>query len=155
MDLPLDDAEIETWQGPEMTPFIAGKKLTLGVQRAPETCIYQACLVIHAHGLSKGKCLQKNNTECRPLFSRAVLSYICMGNGSHTNRVPVTPDRLFTVPILRAGLGLLDGVLRVVPNARVSVVGIKRDEESLEAVQYYENVCRVRYSLWFGQSGNC
>jgi hypothetical protein len=34
MDLPLDDAEIETWQGPEMTPFIAGKKLTLGVHES-------------------------------------------------------------------------------------------------------------------------
>jgi len=47
--------------------------------------------------------------------------------------------RKFTiVPILRAGLGMLDGVLDLVPNAKVSVVGLARDHETLQPVQYFE-----------------
>jgi uracil phosphoribosyltransferase len=42
------------------------------------------------------------------------------------------------VPILRAGLGLLDGVLDLVPNAKVSMVGLARDHETLQPVQYLE-----------------
>ncbi|WP_114417864.1 uracil phosphoribosyltransferase [Marinospirillum perlucidum] len=42
------------------------------------------------------------------------------------------------VPILRAGIGMLDGVLRLVPSAKVSVVGLYRDEETLEPVSYFE-----------------
>lgn len=53
---------------------------------------------------------------------------------------PVTAicERLITVvPILRAGLGFMDGVLRMLPGAGVSLVGLFRDEQSLEPVQYY------------------
>ena len=42
------------------------------------------------------------------------------------------------VPILRAGLGMLDGVLDLVPNAKVSVVGLSRDHETLQPVHYFE-----------------
>ena len=41
------------------------------------------------------------------------------------------------VSILRAGNGLLDGVLQVIPSARVGHVGLYRDHETLEAVEYY------------------
>ena len=41
------------------------------------------------------------------------------------------------VPILRAGLGLCDGVLDVLPEARVGHIGVYRDETSFEPVQYY------------------
>ena len=41
------------------------------------------------------------------------------------------------VPILRAGLGLMDGVLDMVPGAKISVVGLYRNEETLEPVEYY------------------
>ena len=41
------------------------------------------------------------------------------------------------VPILRAGLGLVDGVLRMVPSARVGHIGLYRDEETLEPVKYF------------------
>ena len=44
------------------------------------------------------------------------------------------------VPILRAGLGMLPGVLELVPAAKVSVVGLQRDEETLAAVGYYEKL---------------
>ena len=48
--------------------------------------------------------------------------------------------KITLVPILRAGIGMLPGVLELIPAAKVSVVGIKRDEASLEAVPYYENL---------------
>jgi uracil phosphoribosyltransferase len=44
------------------------------------------------------------------------------------------------VPILRAGLGMLTGVLEMIPAAKVSVVGLQRDEETLEPVAYYEKL---------------
>ena len=58
---------------------------------------------------------------------------------------PVEVERIkgkkFTVvPILRAGLGMLDGVLELVPNAKISVVGIYRNEETLEPVTYFEKL---------------
>jgi len=43
------------------------------------------------------------------------------------------------VPILRAGLGMLDGVLDVLPHAKVSVVGLSRDHETLKPHRYYQN----------------
>jgi uracil phosphoribosyltransferase len=45
--------------------------------------------------------------------------------------------KLVVVPILRAGLGMVDGILRLVPGARVGHVGLYRDEETLEPVTYY------------------
>ncbi len=41
------------------------------------------------------------------------------------------------VPILRAGLGMLDGVYDMIPGAKASVVGFYRNEETLEPVEYY------------------
>ncbi|QUM82129.1 uracil phosphoribosyltransferase [Moritella sp. 5] len=48
--------------------------------------------------------------------------------------------KVTVVPVLRAGLGMMDGVLEHMPSARVSVVGIYRDEETLEAVPYFEKI---------------
>ncbi|UWQ16319.1 uracil phosphoribosyltransferase [Jannaschia sp. M317] len=45
--------------------------------------------------------------------------------------------KLALVSILRAGNGLLDGILELVPSARVGFVGLYRDEETLKPVQYY------------------
>ncbi len=44
------------------------------------------------------------------------------------------------VPILRAGIGMLDGCLQVLPTATVSVVGLYRNEETLEPVAYFDKV---------------
>ena len=49
-------------------------------------------------------------------------------------------DGLTLVPVLRAGLGLLDGVLPLVPGVRVALLGLRRDEETAEAETYYENL---------------
>ena len=46
------------------------------------------------------------------------------------------------VPILRAGLGLMDGVLDMVPGAKISVVGLYRNEETLEPVEYYVKLAK-------------
>ncbi|MBP0048414.1 uracil phosphoribosyltransferase [Marinobacterium sp. AK62] len=48
--------------------------------------------------------------------------------------------KITAVPILRAGLGMLDGVLELVPSAKISVVGLYRDEETLEPVTYFEKL---------------
>jgi uracil phosphoribosyltransferase len=48
--------------------------------------------------------------------------------------------KLALVSILRAGNGLLDGVLELVPAARVGFIGLYRDEETLQPVQYYAKV---------------
>ena len=48
--------------------------------------------------------------------------------------------KLALISILRAGNGLLDGMLELIPSARVGFVGLYRDEETLEPVQYYFKV---------------
>ena len=48
--------------------------------------------------------------------------------------------KITVVPILRAGLGMLDGVLELVPSAKISVVGIYRDEETLQPVSYFDKL---------------
>jgi len=48
--------------------------------------------------------------------------------------------KLALISILRAGNGLLDGVLELIPSARVGFVGLYRDEETFEPVQYYFKV---------------
>jgi len=48
--------------------------------------------------------------------------------------------KITVVPILRAGLGMLDGVLELVPSAKISVVGLYRDEETFEPVAYFEKL---------------
>lgn len=49
----------------------------------------------------------------------------------------VKGKKVTLVPILRAGLGMLDGALDLIPGAKVSVVGLYRNEQTLEPVRYY------------------
>jgi uracil phosphoribosyltransferase len=44
------------------------------------------------------------------------------------------------VPVLRAGLGMLDSILQLIPHARVGFIGLKRDETSLRAVYYHKSL---------------
>jgi uracil phosphoribosyltransferase len=48
--------------------------------------------------------------------------------------------KITIVPILRAGLGMLPGVLDMIPSAKVSVVGMRRDEATLQPIAYYEKL---------------
>jgi uracil phosphoribosyltransferase len=45
--------------------------------------------------------------------------------------------KITVVPILRAGLGMMNGVLNLIPSAKVSVVGLYRNEDTLKPVKYY------------------
>jgi uracil phosphoribosyltransferase len=49
----------------------------------------------------------------------------------------IAGKKLVLAPILRAGVGFLDGMLTLVPSARVAHIGLYRDPESLQAVEYY------------------
>jgi uracil phosphoribosyltransferase len=67
----------------------------------------------------------------------------------HEVQTPLEPapgvrlaDQVVIVAILRAGLGMVDGFLRLVPEARVGHLGMYRDEEALRPVGYYENIPR-------------
>jgi uracil phosphoribosyltransferase len=52
----------------------------------------------------------------------------------------VSGKKLTLVPILRAGLGMVEGILRLVPAARVGHIGLYRDHDTLEPVDYYFKV---------------
>ena len=52
----------------------------------------------------------------------------------------VIDEELVVVPILRAGVGMLDGILSLVPSARVGFVGLYRDETTKEPVTYYQRM---------------
>ena len=49
-------------------------------------------------------------------------------------------DNYAFVPILRAGMGMLDGVIQVVPNAKIGHIGMYRDEETYQPVNYFFKV---------------
>lgn len=49
----------------------------------------------------------------------------------------ISGKKLGIVPILRAGLGMVGGILRLVPNAKVGHIGLYRDEATLQPVEYY------------------
>ena len=71
-------------------------------------------------------------TRDLPLTTKTVETPLC------TAEVPTIKGKKFAVvPILRAGLGLVDGVLRLVPSARVGHIGMYRDEATLEPHVYF------------------
>lgn len=66
---------------------------------------------------------------------------------SVTVKTPVARTRGFRlarevvlVPILRAGLGMMDSVLQLLPNARVGFIGLKREEKTLRALSYHKSL---------------
>ena len=75
-------------------------------------------------------------TRDLPLENREINGW----QGEPINTQMLSGKKLSIVPILRAGLGMLDGVLTLVPNAKVSVVGLYRDEETLDPVAYFDKV---------------
>ena len=66
-------------------------------------------------------------TRDLPLTTKTVETPICTAE-----EPTLAGKKIAVVPILRAGLGLVDGVLRMVPSARVGHIGMFRDEETLE-----------------------
>ncbi|MFB9860838.1 uracil phosphoribosyltransferase [Salinicoccus siamensis] len=56
---------------------------------------------------------------------------------TRTTEKRLSGKKLGIVPILRAGLGMQQGILKLIPSARVGHVGLYRDPETLEAIEYY------------------
>ena len=52
--------------------------------------------------------------------------------------------KMAIVPVLRAGLGMVDGILQLVPNAKVGHIGLYRDPETLKPVEYY---CKLPFDI--------
>jgi len=73
-------------------------------------------------------------TRDYPLMPRTVQTPLAPCEGSKLAR------GLTLVPILRAGLGMVDGILELIPTARVGHVGIYRDEATLKPVTYYKKL---------------
>lgn len=71
-------------------------------------------------------------TRDLPLEDVEIETPICKMTGKH-----ICGKKLAIVPILRAGLGMVDGVRSLVPSARIGHIGLYRDEETLTPVEYY------------------
>lgn len=56
---------------------------------------------------------------------------------STTKANVIAGKKMVVVPILRAGLGMVDGILKMIPSARIGHIGIFRDEETLQPVEYF------------------
>lgn len=67
-------------------------------------------------------------------------AYIESWSGDQVEVKQIKGKKITIVPILRAGLGMLDGVMNLIPNAKISVVGLYRDEETLQPVAYFDKV---------------
>ena len=71
-------------------------------------------------------------TRTLPLEDVEIETPICK-----TVKKRIAGKKLAIIPILRAGLGMVDGLLKLVPVARVGHIGLYRDEETHEPVEYY------------------
>ena len=78
-------------------------------------------------------------TRDLPLADAAVETPICAMTGKK-----LAGKKLAIVPILRAGLGMVDGMLRMIPSARVGHIGLYRDPNTLEPVEYY---CKLPHDI--------
>ena len=100
--------------------------------------------------------LRDKNTgtkEFRELIEEiaSVLCYEAMKDAKLKKTVIETPleeyetgildeDKYAFVPILRAGMGMLDGVIRMIPNAKIGHIGMYRDEKTFKPINYYFKV---------------
>ena len=78
-------------------------------------------------------------TRDLPLTTKHVETPIC-----GAEMPTLAGKKIAVVPILRAGLGLVDGVLRLIPSARVAHIGMYRDEETLEPHVYF---CKTPHDI--------
>ena len=66
-----------------------------------------------------------------PLKEKKIKTPICETTGYELNQ------KIFLVPILRAGIGLVDGFRDIIPTAKIGHIGMYRDEKTLEPIEYY------------------
>lgn len=72
------------------------------------------------------------------VFEKEISTPLCTTTGKMIEDKKVT-----VVPILRAGLGMVDGVLSLMPNAAVGFVGIYRDPETIKPIEYYSKLPKL------------
>lgn len=77
-------------------------------------------------------------TRDMPLVRRKIETPLC-----ETDALVLEGKKIVLMAILRAGVGLLDGMLQVLPSARVAHIGLYRDPETLQAVEYFFRVPRL------------
>ena len=85
-----------------------------------------------------GNLLTYEATRTLPTERAAIKSW----SGDEVEVRQIKGKKITVVPILRAGLGMLEGVLELIPNAKISVVGLYRDEETLQPVAYFDKVVK-------------
>src|SRR5215217_8857360 len=99
--------------------------------------------LLRDHDISTKKFRELTNELARLLAYEATADFPLEKTHIECWSGPVEVDRISgrkvtVVPILRAGLGMLDGVLDMIPNAKVSVVGLSRNHETLQPENYFE-----------------
>ena len=104
------------------------------------------------HNLTRLRDEQTSSTEFRRLVGEVATLMIyeatrSLAVGPRNVRTPVgrargtkLTSRVLLVPILRAGLGMLDSILQLIPDARVGFIGLKRDEATLQAITYHQSL---------------
>ncbi len=108
-------------------------------------------LVKHKTGLLRQKDICSKDFRQLVAEIGALLSYEATANmptrpveidtwAGTVNIEKIDAKNISLVPILRAGLGMMDGVLQMIPSAKVSVVGFARNETTLEPEAYYEKL---------------
>jgi uracil phosphoribosyltransferase len=99
--------------------------------------------LLREEGISTKKFRELTNELARLLAYEATADFplekatvTCWSGPTEVDRI--SGRKVTVVPILRAGLGMLDGVLDMIPNAKVSVVGLSRNHETLLPENYFE-----------------
>ncbi len=102
--------------------------------------------LMRQHGIST-KSFRELSSEVGTLLTYEATSSLEMEHvtirgwdGSDIQVEHIKGKKITVVPILRAGLGMMDGVMKLIPSAKVSVVGLQRNEETLEPVPYFEKL---------------
>lgn len=127
---------------------MAGQTIFLTKETAMTVFVQNHPLIRHKLGLMRRKDI--STKDFRDLASEVarLLTYeatkdlttekkVIEGWAGEVEIEEIKGKKITVVPILRAGLGMLDGVFDLIPSARVSVVGFYRNEETLEPVRYY------------------
>ncbi|MEM6807730.1 MAG: uracil phosphoribosyltransferase [Pseudomonadota bacterium] len=108
------------------------------------------------HKLSLLRDVDTGHTQFRQL-AREITQFLCYEALKHVPVAPITVTTplaeaachriatdIIVVPILRAGVGMLDGVLELVPTARVGFMGLYRDADTKQPVEYYRKLPAAR-----------
>ncbi|MDR2892556.1 MAG: uracil phosphoribosyltransferase [Deltaproteobacteria bacterium] len=103
--------------------------------------------LLRRHNLSVKEFRDLSNEICRLLTYEATKdldteSVSVQGWAGPVEVERIKGKKITVVPILRAGIGMLDGFTDMIPGAKISIVGFFRNEETLEPVQYYVKLAK-------------